>query len=74
MNCREAAEHLYEYLDRELTPEREREIREHLRACAPCMKSATFEEAFLKFLEARCRSRTAPPELRKRILQQLFDE
>ncbi len=74
MNCREAAEHLYEYLDRELTPEVELEVRAHLEACAPCMNTAGFEQAFLKFLEARCRSRTAPPELRRRILQQLFDE
>lgn len=74
MNCREAVEHLYEYLDRELTPELEREVQVHLHACAPCMKAASFEEAFLKFLEVRCRTRTAPPELRRRILQQLFDE
>src|SRR5207247_5341117 len=32
MNCRECVEHLYEFLDRELTPEVEREIREHLRS------------------------------------------
>ena len=32
------------------------------------------EEAFLKFVEARCRSRGAPPELRRRILRDLFGE
>jgi anti-sigma factor (TIGR02949 family) len=74
MNCREAVDHLYEYLDRELTPEMEREVRAHLTACAPCMKTAGFEQAFLNFLEARCRSRTAPPELRRKILEQLFEK
>jgi hypothetical protein len=29
---------------------------------------------FLKFLHARCTSQGAPPALRRRILEQLFDE
>jgi len=33
MNCRECKEHLYEYLDRELTPAVEQEIRQHLTDC-----------------------------------------
>jgi anti-sigma factor (TIGR02949 family) len=72
MNCREAVDHLYEYLDQELTAELEREVRAHISDCAPCMKTADFEQAFLTFLQARCRNGTAPPELRKRILEQIF--
>ena len=74
MNCRETVEHLYEYLDRELTADVEREVREHLAACEPCLEQLGFEEAFLKFLEARCRGRCAPPELKRRILRELFGE
>jgi len=73
MNCREAVDHLYEYLDQELTPELEREVRAHLSHCAPCMKAADFEQAFLRFLEARCRNGAAPAELRRKILDQIFD-
>ena len=73
MNCRDAVDHLYEYLDRELTPELEREVRTHISNCKPCMKTADFEQAFLTFLEARCRHGTAPPELRRKILEQIFD-
>lgn len=73
MNCRDAVDHLYEYLDRELTPELEREVRTHISKCKPCMKTADFERAFLTFLEARCRNGTAPPELRRKILEQIFD-
>jgi hypothetical protein len=29
---------------------------------------------FLKFLRARCSSQGAPPELKRRILRELFDE
>lgn len=74
MNCQEALKHLYEFLDKELTPEVEREVRQHLEACRPCDGHFDFEQAFLRFLHARCRSRTAPPELKRRILSELFDE
>ena len=74
MNCRECVEHLYEYLDRELTPDLEREIRAHLSECPPCGDHHDFEALFLKFLHARCSSQGAPPDLRRKILEQLFDE
>ena len=73
MNCQEALEHLYEFLDRELTPDDERRVREHLTACQPCDDRFDVEQAFLRFVEARCRAQSAPPELRRRILQDLFD-
>ena len=72
MACRKALDHLYEYLDRELSSEVEREVRGHLRACAGCAGRFGFEEAFLRFLEARTRSCGAPPALRRRILEQLL--
>lgn len=74
MDCDDCLEHLYEYLDRELTPEVERQIRQHLQECPPCGQQADFEQAFLKFIEARCRSRGAPPELKRRVLHDLFGE
>jgi mycothiol system anti-sigma-R factor len=74
MNCRECKEHLYEYLDRELTPEVEHDIREHLVECPPCGEHFDFEKLFLQFLHARCRAQGAPPELKRRILNELFDE
>jgi len=74
MNCREAVDHLYEYLDRELTPEVAALVRRHLEGCPPCGEQFDVEQAFLKFVEARCRSRSAPPELKRRILRELFGE
>lgn len=74
MNCQEALEHLYEFLDGELTAERAQRVREHLAACQPCEECFDVEQAFLKFIEARCRSKGAPPELRRRILRELFEE
>jgi mycothiol system anti-sigma-R factor len=74
MNCREALEHLYEFLDEELTPELQNEVRQHLEACSPCGERFDSQDAFLKFLQARCRSKSAPPELKRRILHELFGE
>jgi len=73
MACREAIERLYEYFDRELTPEVRAEVEHHLRACAGCVRHFEFERAFLKFLEARARGRGAGPEVRRRILKELFE-
>jgi len=74
MKCRECVEHLYEYLDRELTPAVEAEIRDHLAHCTPCVDKFDFEAAFKKFLQARTRSQGCPAELKQRILRELFNE
>jgi anti-sigma factor (TIGR02949 family) len=72
IDCREAADLLYEYLDGELTPEREAEVRHHLDQCANCFQLSKFEDAYLRFLEVRSRARKAPEHLRKQILNQLL--
>jgi mycothiol system anti-sigma-R factor len=74
MNCRECIEHLYPYLDRELAPDVEREIKQHLAGCPPCDDQFDYETLFLTFVRARCRAQGAPPELRQRILRELFDK
>jgi len=73
MNCRECVEHLYEFLDRELTPELEREIRDHLEDCPPCGEQYDFEELFLSSC-ARVPHRRSTAELKKRVLRELFGE
>ena len=74
MNCRECVEHLYEFLDREATPELERDIRQHLEECPPCGEQFDFEALFLKFVRARCLTQGAPPELKRRVLLELFGD
>ena len=72
LDCREAADRLYEYLDGELTPADEAAVRTHLADCAGCFSLFGFESAYLRFLEARARARNAPPALKRRILDQLL--
>jgi anti-sigma factor (TIGR02949 family) len=72
IDCEEAVEQLYSYLDEELTPDIQKVIHAHLKECADCFGHFEFERAFLRFLEARCRAQGAPPELCKRILDGLL--
>jgi anti-sigma factor (TIGR02949 family) len=74
LDCEEALERLYEYIDGELTSVRGEEVRRHLERCAPCLKVAGFESAYVRFLEARARARHAPADLRMRVLERLLFE
>jgi anti-sigma factor (TIGR02949 family) len=74
IDCREVIEQLYEYLDGELTPDKEAAVREHLEACAGCLGLCDFERAYLRFLEARTRAVGAPAHVRRRILDDLLSE
>jgi len=70
MNCRECVDILYEFLDRELTPELEREIRDHLEDCRPAA-SSTISRAVPEFLRAAAARRDAT-ELKSAFCVQLF--
>jgi mycothiol system anti-sigma-R factor len=74
IDCGEALDRLYEYIDKELTPVRSEEVRIHLENCAPCLAITKFEDSYVRFLEARTRVQGAPDALKKRILQQLLFE
>jgi mycothiol system anti-sigma-R factor len=74
IDCGEALDRLYEYIDKELTPVRSEEVRIHLEQCAPCLAITKFEDSYVRFLEARTRVQGAPEALKKRILQQLLFE
>ncbi len=74
IDCREALDRLYEYIDEELTPVRAAEVRLHLEECAPCLAVSKFEDAYVRFIEARTRVQSAPDALKKRILQELLFE
>lgn len=74
MSCNEALEHIYEFLDGELTDDVQMRIREHLALCRKCFPHFRHEEVFLRFIERRAVLIKAPPALRRRIMQMLVDE
>ena len=70
-DCQEAARHLHELIDGELTPEVDAAVQNHLKACAKCMNVYEFEEAFCRFVKLKARGQTAPGDLKQRILESL---
>jgi len=74
IDCHEALDRIYEYLDGELTPVRAEEVRLHIELCAPCLAASNFESAYVRFLEARSWAQKAPEALRKKILEQILFE
>lgn len=74
MSCAEALERIYEFLDGELTADVEERIQRHLGVCRQCYPHFRHEEVFLRFLERRAQIVSAPPALRRRIMQMLVNE
>ena len=71
LNCEDAVAILWDYLDGELSPEREAAMRAHLEACRPCLQHHAFERAFLDAVATARTSDPAPPGLRARVTNML---
>jgi mycothiol system anti-sigma-R factor len=67
MNCQEALERLWQYLDHELDGESSTELQRHLQECRECFSKAEFERRLRALLRRSCGGDQAPPELRKRL-------
>lgn len=65
--CSQTVEHLYGYLDRELSEQEQREVQVHLDRCPPCRDLFRFEANVLSLIGQRCRQTSAPPELKDRV-------
>lgn len=62
---------LWDYLDGELSAEREAAMRWHLEVCRPCLEHDEFERAFLDAVASVRDSEPAPPALRQRVMDAL---
>ncbi len=67
MNCQEAVEKLWQYLDRELDGEASIQLHQHLQQCRECFSKAEFERQLRALLQRSCGCEQAPPELRERL-------
>lgn len=67
ITCEQALARVYEYLDGELEPESEAEVRKHLEVCQRCYPLFNFEQIFLEFLEERGSEPAHDPELEERV-------
>lgn len=67
MNCEEALETLWQYLDKELDAESTSELQQHLEECRHCFSKVEFEQRLRVMLRRSCSGEQAPPELRARL-------
>ena len=67
MDCREVAEELYLYLDRELAPDEVRQVARHLQRCPGCFELTSFESGVMKLIRRDCGAERAPEELKQRL-------
>ena len=74
MNCRDCAQALNPYLDRELSDEDVKQIRGHLEACGGCQHLYQFEDSLRRLVRVRCQEQGAPESLRVRITASLAVE
>ena len=66
--CSSTLKHLYEFLDRELSPEQLRTIQAHLNACPECADVKDFELMIREKMRSSC-AQQAPEQLKARLLQ-----
>lgn len=71
MDCRKAAEKLYDLLDGELTAEVEQKLRAHVSGCPHCFTVADFEQRFLAALQKLKERGCCPEALRTRVTESL---
>jgi mycothiol system anti-sigma-R factor len=73
MNCREVLKIYQLYVDDEMDESRIDDLQEHIENCPKCQYRVKFEVRFKTTItkKVKTESRSAPDELRERILQKL---
>jgi anti-sigma factor (TIGR02949 family) len=69
--CEEAFRRLDDFLDRRLSPEETRLVKEHLQICDACTREFTFEASVLSGVRRKLRHLEAPPDLLGKVLSGL---
>jgi len=72
IDCRAAIDHLYAYLDGELSDDVRGAVEAHLERCAGCFPQFQLERTFLRFLDARASAQRAPAAVRRRIFEAIL--
>ena len=74
IECHEAVELIFDWLDDELDPADAASVGEHLETCARCYPRLQFERAFLEALRRAPPSELVTADLQRRILEALGRE
>lgn len=68
IDCRQAVDRVYEYLDGELDPDWTEKVRRHIEMCKRCYPYFNFERIFLDHIRARGLREERSDGLERRIL------
>ena len=74
LDCDAVMRQLWDYLDGELTPDREEAVRAHLAMCGRCQPQQDFEQSFLRALSASRHEHSRPDLIKARVLTALRAE
>jgi anti-sigma factor (TIGR02949 family) len=75
ISCKEALQHLYEYLDGELTPADTEEVRRHIDVCGRCYPEVRMTSEFKEALQRAAQGQPCCPDgLRDRVARLLRNE
>ncbi|MBY8888231.1 mycothiol system anti-sigma-R factor [Streptomyces sp. PTM05] len=67
-DCSEVLDHLYEYLDHEMSEGETTKFEEHFGECNPCLEKYGLEQAVKKLVKRCCGHDDVPGDLRSKVL------
>jgi anti-sigma factor (TIGR02949 family) len=70
-DCSEVLDHLYEYLDNEMSDAAGAKFKEHFDECHPCLEKYGLEQAVKKLVKRCCGSDEVPTDLRAKVMMRL---
>ncbi|NLJ38702.1 MAG: hypothetical protein GX432_08075 [Candidatus Atribacteria bacterium] len=69
MDCKEAVEKLYLYLDGELlTPQERKDFEDHIKICRKCCEKFEFEKNLWNLIKSKCLDTPVPVTLVNKVL------
>jgi anti-sigma factor (TIGR02949 family) len=70
-DCSEVLDHLYEYLDNEMSHDACAKFKQHFDECHPCLEKYGLEQAVKKLVKRCCGHDDVPVDLRAKVLGRL---
>lgn len=70
-DCSEVLDHLYEYLDDEMSASAHAKFKEHFEECPPCLEKYGLEAAVKSLVKRCCGSDDVPTDLRSKVMMRI---
>jgi mycothiol system anti-sigma-R factor len=74
IDCNDAADLIYRFLDKELNRENIQHLEEHLKVCKHCFGHLSFDRALRELIQKESHKDQIPPHLKESILKALSQE